>query len=235
MATDYDAIHVASLPSTQDEARTRFDGRPILVTADEQTSGRGRRGARWLNAPIALAASLAWEPGIDSWRLPTLTLTAGVAAVEALPGDMRLKWPNDVVGPSGAKVGGLIAETDGRVVVAGFGANLWWPDRPPGFGAVFTQRPGDEVKANLASAWVVGLLSRATTPWPRDEYTALCDTIGREIEWDGGSGKAIGLDQLGGLIVETDTGRQTITSGAVAEVRQATIPPSEEHDDSPEG
>lgn len=228
LATDYDAIHFASLPSTQDEARRRFAGRPLLVTADVQTAGRGRHGAEWLTAPLALAASLAWAPGLAPDQMPTLSLTAAVAAIRSLAGDQALKWPNDVLAADGSKVGGLIAEAGDGTVVVGFGANLWWPEPPGGIGAVFDSPPGPDAAAAISARWAEELLTLSAAPdWPRDEYVRLCRTLGREIRWDGGAGLAVGLGSDGGLIVETGLGRQVLRSGAVAEVRPATLPPSE--------
>lgn len=96
-----------------------------LVTAAEQTAGRGRQGRVWAAPPgSALLASLVLRD-----PPPLLSLRAGVAAcdaIEAIAG-ARIKWPNDiVVGERLAKLGGILVE--GRPqegwAVLGIGLNV---------------------------------------------------------------------------------------------------------------
>src|SRR5689334_7281700 len=101
------------------------EGKPgVLLATNEQTAGRGRRGRRWYSMPgtdvtFSLSAEIARpEPG--------LALVAGVAAAKALRAlgvkQAALKWPNDVL-VNGAKLGGILVETRGRLAVFGFGIN----------------------------------------------------------------------------------------------------------------
>jgi len=136
-------VHVATCTSTNDlaaaEARA---GAPAgtLVTADEQTAGRGRLGRTWHAAPgDNLTFSIVLRPGRPAPEIPTLTLLAGGALAQAL-GDLRfparLKWPNDVllrVQEGGAersrKVAGILTEaatvgSDVSHVVVGIGLNV---------------------------------------------------------------------------------------------------------------
>lgn len=105
---------------------------PVLLIADEQTAGRGRRGRRWHAAPgEGLTFSLAVALRRPLRELTALPLVAGVAAARALSalGVARaaLKWPNDIV-VHGAKLGGILVETkslNGSVkAVIGIGINL---------------------------------------------------------------------------------------------------------------
>ena len=87
----------------------------VLLAAEEQTSGRGRRGRRWHSAPGAgLTFSLALQVRRPLRELAGLSLVAGVAVSKALRslGVARaaLKWPNDLV-VEGAKLGGILVET----------------------------------------------------------------------------------------------------------------------------
>ena len=224
MATPPLSIHLDEVGSTQDEARTRFEGDPVLVTAARQTAGRGRSGASWENADRALAASLAFDPGWPVGALPRLTLVSGLAALEAIGPDvaMFLKWPNDVITPSG-KAAGLLVEAGDGVVVAGMGVNLFWPDPPPGATALHDSDPGPAAAHRLAERWAQALLRRASAgpgSWGRDEYLARCATVGAEIAWEpDGSGRAVGVGPDGGLVVETGRGTVTLDSGAVRHVR----------------
>ncbi|TMH28967.1 MAG: biotin--[acetyl-CoA-carboxylase] ligase [Betaproteobacteria bacterium] len=103
----------------------------VLLAAEEQTAGRGRRGRRWHAAPgTAVTFSLAKLVHRAPRELPGLALVAGVGAARALRslGAARtaLKWPNDLV-LDGAKLGGILVETrshaSATLAVIGIGIN----------------------------------------------------------------------------------------------------------------
>lgn len=113
----------------------------VVVVAEEQTSGRGRRGRTW-HAPYgsALLVSLILKP-THTASPAALTIAAGNALLAAtatvapeLAGELRLKWPNDLVGGSdpttARKVAGILAESsinpDGTLAYAvlGIGVNV---------------------------------------------------------------------------------------------------------------
>lgn len=221
--TPYALRCVETTASTQDEARLGYPGWPLLVVAARQTAGRGRRGRPWETAPRALAASLAFAPAWPESAWPRLTLAAGLAACHALPDGILLEWPNDLVW-GGAKVGGLLTEAQGGVVTVGLGVNLYWP-RPSiaGAGAIFERDPGPGRAQSLAAAWAADLLARvAAGPegWGRDEYAAACATLGQEVAWEpGGRGRALTVQDDGGLVVATPAGRRVLYAGEVHTVR----------------
>jgi BirA family biotin operon repressor/biotin-[acetyl-CoA-carboxylase] ligase len=114
----------------------------LIVVAEEQTSGRGRSGRTWL-APYAsaLLVSIVLKPPQCNLPAATLTmlagnalLTAAAAVVPPLQGELRLKWPNDLVVGSdpltARKVAGILAESslqaDGslRYAILGIGINV---------------------------------------------------------------------------------------------------------------
>ncbi len=98
-------LHLRRTGSTNERARElAFAGAPhgTLVTAAEQTAGRGRHGRRW-SAPAGsslLASVLLREVP------PLLPLIAAVAVCEVAGARARIKWPNDVVeAAAGAEAG----------------------------------------------------------------------------------------------------------------------------------
>jgi BirA family biotin operon repressor/biotin-[acetyl-CoA-carboxylase] ligase len=226
------SVHLDSTSSTQDEARSRLEDVPVLVTASRQTRGRGRSGNPWWGAPRPLFASLAVRPGWPAETRSRLSLVAGMAMREQLPYTVRLKWPNDLVdGATWTKVGGILAEAAGDDVVFGVGLNLWWPDPPDGAGGIYPTDPGADQAAVLAGAWAHALLRRiAAGPgdWGRDEYTAACATVGADITWEpDGRGTAVGVAGDGSLVVKTATGVQHLSSSHVRQVRPGyAVPPS---------
>jgi BirA family transcriptional regulator, biotin operon repressor / biotin---[acetyl-CoA-carboxylase] ligase len=214
---------VNTTASTQDEARRRYTGRPLLVVAARQTAGRGRRGRAWEEAARALAVTLAFRPAWPEGKWPRLTLAAGLSACVALGETVWLEWPNDLVA-GGAKVGGLLTEAADGMVAVGLGVNLYWPEPSvAGAGALWAEDPGPEAAARLAAAWAEGLLARvAAGPggWGQDEYAARCTTLGREVTWEpAGQGRAVALAEDGGLVVETAGRRRVLHAGEVHTVR----------------
>ena len=104
---------------------------PMLLAAEEQSAGRGRRGRRWHSPPgTGVLFSLALEMRRPVRELGGLSIVAGMAAVRALralgAAEAALKWPNDLL-VRGAKLGGILVETRaqgaGSVAVVGIGVN----------------------------------------------------------------------------------------------------------------
>ena len=133
MDKGYELRRVARCASTNSTLLGERDlARPVLLLADQQTAGRGRRGRRWHSAPgDGLTFSLAVALRRPLRELAALPLVAGVAVARALHGlgvrRAALKWPNDIV-VDGAKLGGILVETksfNGAIkAVIGIGINL---------------------------------------------------------------------------------------------------------------
>jgi len=132
-------IHLAVCASTNDIASAEARGgaaQGLVVTADAQTSGRGRLGRVWHSpAGANIYVSVLLRPRRPAAEIPPVTLLAGgavAAALSALGFDVRVKWPNDVLLATGGhvrKVAGILteAQTEGdRVghVVVGIGLNV---------------------------------------------------------------------------------------------------------------
>jgi len=105
---------------------------PLLRAALRQTAGRGRLGRRWFaGAGGALLFSLAVPMQAGGARIAAATLACGVGAAERLRAagaPVSLKWPNDLM-IDGRKLGGVLCELaiDGegrRTLVVGIGINL---------------------------------------------------------------------------------------------------------------
>jgi len=125
--------------STNDEIAARAAGHDkegLLVAAEQQTGGRGRRGRLW-HSPAGenLYCSLLLRPSISARLATPLTLLAGAALAQALAAlgfAVRLKWPNDVLldtREGWRKVAGILTEmtSEGehvRHVVLGVGVNV---------------------------------------------------------------------------------------------------------------
>lgn len=208
------------------------------MTARRQESGRGRTGAGWIHAPRAVAASLALEVPWPADRIGPLPLVAGMAmrsALGSVGANALLKWPNDLMNEAGAKVGGVLSESSGGVVVIGVGVNLWFPDPPEGIAGVFPDDPGQALVGVLARSWADRLLDAvaAGPSWDIAGYRKASSLIGRPITWSGGSGTAVDIAADGALVVSVGSERLELRSGAVTLVRRATLAP--DHDAAGEG
>ena len=114
--------------STNSELMMAMIAGPVLLAAEEQSAGRGRRGRRWHSRPGDLTFSLARRIRRPARELAALPLVAGAAAAGALRElgvKAALKWPNDLV-VNGAKLGGILVETrsQGRATHAVIGIGL---------------------------------------------------------------------------------------------------------------
>lgn len=220
MSTPYSVVTLEETQSTQDDARAAYAGHPVLVVAHRQRAGRGRGGSEWLTAPRAMAASFAVEIDWPPPHFGLIPLVAGLAGAQTL--DLDLKWPNDLLA-DGEKVGGVLVEASGRLVVVGLGLNLWWPSPPAGIGALFGDDPGPGRAEEIGRAWadaLVELITAGPKAFPLDEYRVRCVTLGEEIRWDpDGRGRAVGIGPDGGLEVETEDGLVTLRSGEIRHVR----------------
>ena len=217
MATPYLQIRLTEVASTQDHAREALQDLPVVVMASGQTRGRGRSGAEWITAPRALAVSLALK--VERREKRPISLMAGIAASRSLDG-VKLKWPNDVL-VGDAKVGGILVERNDDTMVAGLGLNLYWPAAPSGFDALYRSDPGPERHAEVGALWAAELMSMIDGEgWPIGEYREQCTTIGRDVTWEpDGYGRAVDVLDNGELVVDTQSGRTSIRSGAVNHVQ----------------
>lgn len=110
--------HFASLDSTNKEARRRAPDQhsPIWISADEQTSGVGRRGRAWStragNFAATLLLPLEAAPAQMALRSFVAILALGDAIAQLLPSDaekISYKWPNDLLFDQ-CKVSGILLE-----------------------------------------------------------------------------------------------------------------------------
>jgi len=104
----------------------------LVVTAESQRSGRGRRGSLWISPPgSGLLFSVLLTDGPDRLDHEAVTIAAGLAVAEAIEEtsgvSCDLKWPNDVR-IDGRKVAGVLIESkrfdEIRATAIGIGVNV---------------------------------------------------------------------------------------------------------------
>jgi BirA family biotin operon repressor/biotin-[acetyl-CoA-carboxylase] ligase len=211
--------------STSERAKELADaGAPhgALVTADEQSAGRGRQGRVWTAPPgSAVLMSLVLR-GLDE-RHALLPLAAAVAVCETVGPDLSpmVKWPNDVW-IDRRKVAGILIE--GRPqegwAVLGIGLNVTTDSFPPDLADIATSLHLAGHRTTPAA--VLSDLLAALDRWIGAPPAAVLDAWrsrdalrGERVRWSTGEGIADGIDDSGGLLVRTDDGRATLDAGEV--------------------
>ena len=220
----------ASIGSTQDRARERAreGAGPLVVVADEQTSGRGRGDRVWRSEPGAsLLASWVYRPAPAEPAV--FALLAGVAVARALRtfavADAGLKWPNDVWLSAG-KVAGCLAHGAPDHCVIGIGVNVAQRAFPPELAPIATSlaRAGHDVDRLALLARLTVELDRVADAAERDaalaEWRKRSITLARDVEVAVGDeapfrARAVALAEDGALVVETSYGQQRVVAGEV--------------------
>lgn len=215
-------------------------GSGSVLVADRQSAGRGRRGRSWLSDPeTSLTFSVLWRFAGPVERLAGLSLSVGVAlaeAVESLGGQgVGLKWPNDVLlrrGDGFAKLAGVLVELSsdrrGTQAVIGIGLNLQAPPADPSLLAASLAEAGAVVERHAVLAALLRALARMLGEHEAAGFAALQTRWQARHIWQDQpvslieegcllmQGMARGVDAQGALLLETDTGLQSVWSGDVS-------------------
>jgi BirA family biotin operon repressor/biotin-[acetyl-CoA-carboxylase] ligase len=215
------------------ELEDRAEPEGSLAWAGVQTAGRGRHPGRvWQGAPgDSLTFTVYWSasrfrvPGFAASLTVGLGLCLWLEALGAAPGRVRLKWPNDVY-LDDRKLSGILvrqrwsATGPGRIH-AGIGVNLAAPAsaglRTP---AASLAEAGLNLTPEQALSSLLPSLAQALGhPSPRQACEARLWRLGEEMELSTPSddrprrGVVRGLDEGGGLVWDTASGREVVSSG----------------------
>jgi len=208
----------------------------VVIGADRQSAGRGRRGRTWLAARgHALLVSVLLRPGVAPVDAGLLPLVVAVGVAEALGRESRIIWPNDIL-IDGRKVAGILCEMSAdqeRVAwaVAGVGVNVrsapglddarWSP-------GALADRGDPPLRADLLVD-LLAHLGRRYAEWvthgpagtlaafaARDALAGRRVTVslaGEEVD-----GHCEGTDDLGRLRLRTAAGERLLGAGEVVRV-----------------
>jgi BirA family transcriptional regulator, biotin operon repressor / biotin---[acetyl-CoA-carboxylase] ligase len=233
-------VHWRVTDSTNERAKAlAVAGAPhgTLVTAEEQTAGRGRQGRGWTAPPRSSVLMSVLLRGLDE-RHALLPVAAALAVCNACEEDAgvaqgcRIKWPNDVW-IDGRKVAGILIEgrpQDGWAVV-GIGLNVDITERQfpeelrtaaTSLAIAASAPPVEEMTAALVRR-LDGWLESGPDELLGD-YRRRDALRGSAVRWHEGEGTAAGIDDAGALLVETEAGRVALEAG---EVHLALIPGTE--------
>ena len=194
-----------------------------LILAERQSAGRGRGGRAWASGKSAgIWMTLIERPRNDA-ALEVLSLRIGLAAARALEaftdGEVRVKWPNDLMLDDG-KLGGILIESrwrDERVdwVAIGVGINSRVPDDVPHARALRAGANRIDVLAELVPAVrAAAALSDALRPPEIHEFERRDWARGKRCSAPV-AGIVLGIDARGALLVRTSAGDITARSGSL--------------------
>jgi len=225
-------VHLRLTESTNDRARDLAEaGAPsgTIVTAAEQSAGRGRHGHVWSAPPgQALLFSAILRPlDLEHSLLPLAAPVAVCEAIESVaPVECAIKWPNDVWLDERKVAGVLIEARPPAWAVIGVGVNVAIADDdfPPDVRWPATSIGDDVTVESMRTALCEALGDWVDAPAPEtlEQFRRRDALSGREVSWEGagtapGSGRAAAVDERGNLVVELGDGeRLALGSGEVS-------------------
>lgn len=218
-----------------------------LVFAEYQTQGRGRLGRTWTaGAGLNLMFSVVLRPEIPVERFGLIIIAASVALAEvvenaATPIRAGIKWPNDIL-LSGRKCCGMLLESSHSTsktsrppaVVLGVGLNVnqdTFPDELTERATSILLETGRTTdRAHLLAAICRQLESRFSDSVRnsrdiRRQYLTRMPDLGEAVRLQfsgtkgGINGVVVGIDETGGLVLQTDAGPRTFHAGEVTRSR----------------
>jgi len=216
------------IDSTNDECKRISSNKDILVvTADKQTKGKGRKGKKWHSPEGNISLSIAFaDIGFD---MP-ISIATGILVRDALTevfnlSSIKLKWPNDLVYEK-KKIGGILVEkevfADYTKAIVGIGINLeldkkesWWGDLKDLNG----KNLRDKIINRILMKFEI-LLKNGLDDWKSHWHQSCIHndaiiSVARNNETI--KGKYLGINDAGELLLEKETGNIiSFSSGEVS-------------------
>jgi BirA family biotin operon repressor/biotin-[acetyl-CoA-carboxylase] ligase len=232
-------ITYETLGSTNAEAlaRARAGERgPLWSTALSQSAGRGRRGSQWVSPPGNLYATLLLTEPSPAELAPQLSFVAALASHDAVAecapqlGPMlKVKWPNDLI-VGDAKAAGILIEGESDPVFSvavGIGVNCAAHPRDTRYPATDLVATGALVVPDALFVALSSAMERRLAQWNRGQGFAsirgdwlkraagVGETLRVRLPEQELSGRFLGLDDAGRLLLAQDGNVVPITAGEV--------------------
>lgn len=198
----------------------------IICTADCQTKGRGRRGREW----ISEIGNLYMSQLFRSSRSPIeMVYIASLSVVQALNElatslEIQIKWPNDIL-VQGKKIGGILIERafDGAWVI-GLGLNL--STAPMQENIIYPTSSlsalGELVKReDFINKYLLIFDDNMLLPFTKikEKWLSHAYRLNEEIIINGASskesGRFIGIDEQGFLLLQQDNDVKVMNTGEI--------------------
>ena len=202
-----------------------------LVTAESQTSGRGRRGRTWVSpSGTNIYMSLLIKPDYELEKSRMLTLIMALSVAQAVTKSTglkaKIKWPNDIV-VNNKKVTGILTEMilnkeAGPFVIIGTGINVnieEFPDEIKDMATSLKNESGKDENREEIIALILSFfednynkfLKTKDLSLIKSEYESLLVNKDKEVlvlgEKEPYTGTALGIDNEGELFVKGKDGK----------------------------
>ncbi len=218
-----------SIDSTNNEAKrlvkSGSEGEMLLI-AEEQTAGRGRRGKSFYSPKdTGVYMSLVIMAEKPETAITAAAAVAVCSALERLTGkELQIKWVNDIY-LDGKKICGILTEVLGSAVIIGIGLNVATADFPK------SVENGGNLGADIPRETLISEISngvyKAAKLKPEafiDYYRSRSMLTGRKIYLIENNNKtpafAEGIGSGGELIVRLENGESRIVSSGDVTVRE---------------
>lgn len=215
----------------------------IVVCADLQTTGRGRRGRSWMSAQgESLLFSLLLRPAISPDKASQITLLMALAITRVLRErydfEAMIKWPNDIV-INGKKICGILTELqpgkdEGYFIIVGCGINVAQKTIPDELQDIATSLFLESSSVISREELLQGILGEFERYYGRfligeslaeftDEYNAWLISLNKEVCVLDPKGEFIGISKgindKGELLVQLPDGEMTAVYAGEVSVR----------------
>lgn len=213
----------------------------LLVVADQQNAGRGRRGRNWESPKgSSIYMSLLLRPEFAPNKAPMLTLVMAHSVGKALKHctglDVKIKWPNDLI-LNGKKIVGILTEMSTEIdyinyVVIGVGINVngtTFPEELADKATSLCIEAGHPVQRSFIIAEIMKqfeadyaqFLKTEDLSWMKTSYNERLVNFGQEVVIHEPSGayqaRALGINDTGELLVQKEDGSEdAIYAGEVS-------------------
>ncbi len=237
-----------SVRSTNDiAAQLAEQGEPegTIITSEQQTVGRGRLGRKWYSpAKSGIYVSIILRPPFKPEMAPGMSVMTALALRDAIhsicAGEVRIKWPNDIL-VGDRKTAGILTELYAEknkinfvIIGVGINVNMKAEEFPEELRSTATsirrvnKRRVDRIQ--LLQAFLISL-EKEYERYRKDQlagslkrirrYSSLIGTvvqlnIGRQTI----AGIAVDIDKSGALIVDVDNQQVSVSGGEVTVVKE---------------
>lgn len=204
----------------------------LVVVADQQEKGRGRRGRTWKSDIGNLYISIGFNYP-ESVEIAQLSFVTALAVGQTVlhfgkDCDLAYKWPNDIF-IKNKKVGGILIETQNveNEVIIGMGVNILKSPSLVGYDATNLKEYGVHVQSDDFLKVLIKNFDFYKNKWItqgfqfiRDEWLEKAWKLNENISVKNGKGKVVegifkGIDPKGGLIIQQAEHEEVLYSAQI--------------------
>ena len=215
----------------------------IIIIAEKQTGGRGRLGRKWISPKGGIWFSIILHPKFDISNITLFPIASSLALSIAIQKICKitteLKWPNDLT-IKGKKLAGMLIDAsfesnkiENLVLGVGINFNVNVKEiekelkKTPNFYGVtsLNDQKNKNIQIELIQSFLLELekvyeeLNKNQIKKIITEWTKRSSTIGKQVEMNtlNGkiSGKAIKIDEDGGLIIKDEEKTNKVFAGDI--------------------